>query len=980
MGENRLSHDLQLLGTPKLVFPTGTLTLERKTAAVLAYLALEGATHKYRLAGWLWAESGETAARNNMRQLLRRLRVAAGEVVTGEDQLELSAGVHVDVQRLSALQSPSLDVLRQDDELLSGYEYDDAPDFEDWLIGAREEWRSVRARAAASEADHLEQAGQFKAALEYALAHNKIEPLSEEGYRRTARLQYLIGERGAARHTLERCRSVLREELGIEPLAETVELARLLERGTTLASSASKPKESLLPTAILRPPVLAGREREWALMEEAWARGQIIYLVGDPGVGKTRLALDFASSKGEVYHFRARPGDASVPYASQARAIREILNREPDLLERVPRWARLELTRLLPELSEGDALPPLASEADKLRYFEAMAEVMARRSINITVADDVQFSDSATAESSGYLMVKYASNPGPTTPRIINVYRRGELRPEVEQGLIQLVESGIGVRIEVEPLDTNAIGTLLEALPEAGLRDMADALKRFTGGNPLFILETLKDLIESGGLQQGLSARFTPPGKVLALIERRLHRLSPLAQNLARAVAVARTAFEMNLAATVLEKPAFELAQAHAELEEAQILRGNAFTHDLVFEAALSSLPGALKRVLHANTAAYLEAKDANPALVALHWEGAGDGDKTAQWLMKAARNASALGLYTEVIDLLERAIAAATSKALRLEAQVVLADSLGPMGRVDEAIALAKTVLETADEASVKQWAFSVLQNMYQGIGRYDEAEQCIVRGLELAEALGQDDRADGMRFAQARVLRHTGRYAEALKLLERIRGRYETGPSVSDLIQVLSLLGNTHNLLGQHEAAEGFLRRALELAKTDVGPALHILAVSNLLYGRICQGEPQALLEESEALLESGDYAILNNLRHHLALAYLRLGQGADARRHYDILALNSFDPNYRCIAWARLAGLTEHPETCVTNARDLLEAAQTPTSRFAVIQAALLHGSSEQRIWGAQELERFDPTLLPWLSQLEYEALPNTVHEKT
>jgi DNA-binding SARP family transcriptional activator/tetratricopeptide (TPR) repeat protein len=975
-----LAHELQLLGSPKLTSETSTLALERKTAAVLAYLALEGSALKYRLAGWLWPESGETAARNNMRQLLRRLRVAAGEVVTGEDEIALHTQVQVDVQRLSTLQTPSLEVLRQDAALLSNFEYDDAPDFEDWLIGAREEWRSVRARAAASEADHLEQAGQFRAALEYALAYDKIEPLSEEGYRRTARLQYLLGERGAALQTLKRCRTVLRDELGIEPLPETVALTRLLERGSDLGSGGSKPKESLLPTAILRPPVLAGREREWALMEEAWARGQIIYLVGDPGVGKTRLALDFAHSKGEVYHFKARPGDASVPYASQARAIREILEREPGLLEHIPRWARLELTRLLPELSEGDALPPLASEADKLRYFEAMAEIMSRRTVNITVADDVQFSDNATSESSGYLMVKYAANPGAKTPRIINVYRRGELRPEVEQGLQQLIENGIGALIEIQPLDTDAINTMLETLPEASLDGMADALKRFTGGNPLFILETLKDLIESGGLQQGLSVRFTPPGKVLALIERRLQRLSPLAQNLARAAAVARTAFNLNLAATVLQKPAFELAEAHAELEEAQILRGDAFTHDLVYEAALSSIPHALKRVLHAGIAAYLEERDANPAVIAQHWEGAGDGDKTAQWLVKAARAASGLGLYTEVIELLERAIRAATTKALRLEAQVVLADSLGPMGRVEEAIALAHTVLEDAEEPSVKQWAFSVLQNMYQGIGRYDEAEHFIERGLELAVALGQDDRADGMRFAQARVLRHTGRYAEALDLLEHIRGRYETGPSLSDWIQVLSLLGNTHNLIGQHEAAEPMLRRALELSKTDVGPALHILAVSNLLYGLTCQGQPQELLEEAETLLESGDYAILDNLRHHVALAYSRSGRDADARRHFEILAPNSFDPNYRCIAWARLSGLTEQPEAAVAKARDWLGTAQTPTSRFAVIQAALLHGSAEQREWGEQELEHFDPTLLPWLFQLEYEALRDRIHEKT
>ena len=70
-----MTHHLHLLGTPTLE----SQRLERKTAAVFAYLALEGQTHKYKLSGWLWPDSGETAARNNMRQLLRHtLRYAIG--------------------------------------------------------------------------------------------------------------------------------------------------------------------------------------------------------------------------------------------------------------------------------------------------------------------------------------------------------------------------------------------------------------------------------------------------------------------------------------------------------------------------------------------------------------------------------------------------------------------------------------------------------------------------------------------------------------------------------------------------------------------------------------------------------------------------------------------------------------------------------------------------------------------------------------
>lgn len=380
-----MTHHLHLLGTPTLE----SQRLERKTAAVLAYLALEGQTHKYKLSGWLWPDSGETAARNNMRQLLRRLRVAAGKVVLGEDLIELHSEVDVDVQHLSSLQNPSLELLKRDEELLAGLEYDDAPDFDEWLLGVREELKSQRSRAAQVEADRLEKSGQLKRALEFVLFRIKLEVLSEEAYRQVARLHYLLADRGAALATLERCQTVLRDELGVEPLPETLELLGLIERGTLLAGAAPKPNETVLPTAILRPPVLAGREREWASMEGAWERGQIIYLEGEPGAGKTRLALDFASSKGDVFHFQARPGDVGIPLASMARGVRQMIEQEPAILERIPKWAHRELARLLPEFSHDEALPPLASEAEKLRFNDALGEVTLAHARFITVADDV---------------------------------------------------------------------------------------------------------------------------------------------------------------------------------------------------------------------------------------------------------------------------------------------------------------------------------------------------------------------------------------------------------------------------------------------------------------------------------------------------------------------------------------------------------------------------------------------------------------
>ncbi|WP_119316201.1 BTAD domain-containing putative transcriptional regulator, partial [Calidithermus terrae] len=457
-----MTHRLSLLGPARLHTSQGSLPLERKTAAVLAYLALEGPVHKYRLAGWLWPGSGETAARNNMRQLLRRLRLAAGEVVLGEDRLELAPEAEVDVKRLSYLETPSLELLTQEAELLGELSYDDCPDFEEWLEGARAELRQLRAHAARDEAARLEASGNPKQALAYAQVWARIEPLSEEAHRQVIRLHYLVGDRGAALAAFEQCKRVLRDELGAEPLPETLELVRLVERGTELPGAAPRPRAAVLPAAVLRPPVLAGREREWAMMEEAWEEGKFIFLVGEPGVGKSRLATDFLASKGRFVHLETRPGDAKIPYSTNNRFVRIMLAQYPDYSP--PEWVRQTLAPWLPELGEG---PPASDPGLQTRYFEAVGHVFDQIGAHGEAAfvDDLQFMDDISAQTGEFLLSRLFPLNQPGGLRgFVTCYRKGEISPLIEQMHAEMVTWGMAVRVELDPLPPAAVGELLQGL------------------------------------------------------------------------------------------------------------------------------------------------------------------------------------------------------------------------------------------------------------------------------------------------------------------------------------------------------------------------------------------------------------------------------------------------------------------------------------------------------------------------------------
>lgn len=246
---------LEVLGVPTLHIQNRQLRpLERKTAGLLAYLSLEGSTSRSKLAGLLWPESTESTARNNLAQALRRLKQAAGaEVVRGGDVLEL-LGLTVDVALLQVAHFAGRhqELAEARGVLLEGCDYDDCPDFDDWLLVQREKLAELRRMSLAALSDGLEQAGQYLEALAYAERLLEQDLLSEAAHRRVMRLLYLSGDRPAALRAYERCQTVLKRELGVAPLAETQALAAQITQGAGLEQSAPRKKAPSLSVCCAR--------------------------------------------------------------------------------------------------------------------------------------------------------------------------------------------------------------------------------------------------------------------------------------------------------------------------------------------------------------------------------------------------------------------------------------------------------------------------------------------------------------------------------------------------------------------------------------------------------------------------------------------------------------------------------------------------------------------------------------------------------
>ena len=258
--------------------------------------------------------------------------------------------------------------------------------------------------------------------------------------------------------------------------------------------------------------------------------------------------------------------------------------------------------------------------------------------VSTVVLDDLHFADEATID----LMAGLAgATPAADDPprQWIFATRPAEV-PAAGRALRgALTELQRLAVVTLAPLQADQIAALIDtlALPDLQGHALADPLVRHTGGNPLFVLETLKQGLVDGSLARGQLPR---PEQVSTLIEARLARLTEPARTLARVAAIAGVDFTIELAEAAIGVQAVQLASAWHELQDAQILRDEAFAHDLVGDAVLRGVPPVVAKRVHAQCAAWLSGRGGDPARVARHWLAGGRPGEAALAFEQAAERA----------------------------------------------------------------------------------------------------------------------------------------------------------------------------------------------------------------------------------------------------------------------------------------------------------------------------------------------------
>lgn len=854
-----------------------TVELEPKDALLLAYLAVEGPTPRARLAALLWPDADEERARGNLRQRLLRLKRTAGvELVAGNPLARLADGIAHDLDE-------ACDVLADVDPSLAG-------GLADWLHALRDRRRRTRADGLSAASAQAQAEGDLDAALAHARALVELDPLSEHAHRRVMTLHYLRGDTAAALDAYEQCRRILARELNAAPSAETEAVrARLQPSAAPSATSAA----GAMPISVLRPPRLVGRDTQWAALNAAWEGREAAVLLGEAGMGKTRLASDFARARGGVLLVAARPGDERVVYALVARLLRQ-LPRES--LAALDASLRAELARLLPELGQAE---PIRSEADRARFYNAVAAALAAQApaFSGVVLDDLHFADEASLELVQYLYPDSGL-------RWLFAARPAEIGAAA-RALIDGVR-GKGRAVELAPLTVRQIQELVESLelPEADACAWAPRLLRHTGGNPLFVLETVKAWLAQPDATNGAgaTAHLPAPNRVAALIERRVERLSPQAIRLARCAAVAGQDFSADLAVQVLGVRTLDLADAWAELERAQVFREGAFAHDLIHEAALASVPAALARELHAQIARWLTARDAPPARLADHWLAADRLPEALAALLQAAASARKETLrLVEAAQLYERAATVAEQigdDEAAFEALHALADTwvACDRGRLDAS--LAERLDAHAKTPRQRARAIAMRGHMLMHRGRHAEAIAHALRAAEIARAAGDEELAVAAQSDAAAAASQSGDSERAVRILRPLVPWVLEHASDETRLSVLAHLALCLDNIDLQPEAQAMHQRVIEAALRARRFDEAVTACGNLAISLLDVGRPLAALQAIGEARKIG--AVYDALQGSAQMLSLFEGAAAAALRRFRA-ALAAFE--------AALADLAHH-----------------------------------------------------------------------
>lgn len=438
---------------------------------------------------------------------------------------------------------------------------------------------------------------------------------------------------------------------------------------------------------------LVGRDVQLDELNKCWqlareGRRRVAMLVGEPGIGKTRLAAEFCrTAHGEeaVVLLGRCYEESLVPYQSFVEALRHYVSECPlDELRLALGPHRATLARLLPELSEhpSQAVTSSAAESgerEQFVLFDAVASTLrtvAAAHPLIVVLDDLHWADAPSL-----LLLRHvvrATEGGALL--ILGTYRETEVEEwhPLAQALAELRRARALDTLSLEGLSEEDVAALISSQPgRAASAEVARSIVDRTQGNPFFVEELLRDAVVGENFSEALTRI---PDSVKDLLLRRLRRLGDTAKRLLTPAAITGREFELDVLQRVTGVPADQIAESLEEAIAGRIVEEStssigrySFAHALIRDTIYEQVSLTRRAQLHlrigeAIESVWSERIDDRASELAYHFSAAGDLAKAYEYHSRAA--ATAQSLYAVDVALSHYTAALAAAAQLGIEAE----------------------------------------------------------------------------------------------------------------------------------------------------------------------------------------------------------------------------------------------------------------------------------------------------------------------
>ena len=881
--------------------------------ALLALLALaQGRTSpRASLASALWPEELDSEARANLRRHLHSAQRALPPLDgiewivadTRSVRLNEEAPLWTDLEAFEAAASDparrveAIELYRGD--LLEG-------SFEESLLADRERLRSLYLEACLDETQAARQALDYARATRYVERILAFDEWREDAVRLGMAIRYESGDRSSALAQFERFSTRLAEEMGIEPMPETLALrdAILMNASVPGVRAEAALDEREIRTETRLP--FVGRTAEAATLDAAWrhaagGRGTTFFLGGVAGIGKSRLAAEFTSSV-SAQGGRVLFGETSNPQAYPYEPVVNALRRGLQLLVESPvdgPWLSAlsevlpELRAAFPELAEPAALQP---EKARMRLLEAIAktiEGLARVRPLLLVLEDLQWAQPATLD----VVETLARRIGAVPALMLITHRKGESAPGNALNTLRsrLQTERLATSLDLQPLSEDDVKSLVRKAASAapGNDDLADAIAARTAGNPLFVGQLLSSYAETGELGEA--------GVVKTILDR-LAPLDAAATTVAHTAAAIGSFFSVDVLSHALGWNDNETFDALGSLLDRGLVRASggsafsfAFSHAMIETTVYGSIPSDELVLRHRRIAQVLsqnERRDPHVlAAIARHWSLSGESERAGIAYADAAQWALAVYARAEAIALARSALESDLTPEVRFSTLLLVS-------KASHAFAEPSAWKAELDRLSVAADAFGEearfaareeLARYFSQIGDRDSQRTTIEEMLAMAQEMGSNTLRTKALYELALLDLQQGRLSAAMSRAEEALAiATKAGDETADgelrhLMVRIALRINDRTAIGRHLAAMS------DLAERNAAPDRRTRLLECRLYVAMESDDAAACKDVGDQLLELsrtiGDARMEVNARAALSQAALQLGTMREMREHLDI-----------------------------------------------------------------------------------------------